>query len=115
MSGNIDLGLALVAVLREPGVEITCEDLAAWCDCAPSTIHRIERRALEKIRWSAQNPVIRSALLEGMEKPAKAGPASPFKYKPQFGVIVICESEPDQKKKFALLKKQGLKLKVVSV
>ena len=45
----------------------------------------------------------------------RAGAASPFKYKPQFGVIVICESEPDQKKKFALLKKQGLKLKVVSV
>ena len=38
-----------------------------------------------------------------------------FKYKEQFGVIVICQSEDDQKKIFERLKKEGLTLKVVTV
>ena len=35
-------------------------------------------------------------------------------YKQQYGVIVICESEDDQKKVFEELQKKGLKLKVVT-
>jgi hypothetical protein len=47
--GSIDLGLALlsVAFLGQP---LTLEDIAAWCDCEPSTIHRIERGAMLKLR-----------------------------------------------------------------
>jgi len=38
-----------------------------------------------------------------------------YKYKPQWGVIVICESEEHQKRVFEKLKKEGLKLKIVNV
>lgn len=38
-----------------------------------------------------------------------------FNYKPQFAVIVICDDEKDQIKKFEFLKKEGLKVKVVVV
>lgn len=37
-----------------------------------------------------------------------------FNYKQQYGVIVICENEDDQKKVFEELQKKGLKLKVVT-
>ena len=40
--------------------------------------------------------------------------AKDFKYKPQYGVIVICESEEDQIKMFEELKAKGLKLKIVT-
>ena len=38
-----------------------------------------------------------------------------YKYKPQYGVIVICETEKQQKALFEKLKKEGLKLKIVNV
>ena len=38
-----------------------------------------------------------------------------YTYKPQYGVIVICESETQQKRVFEKLKKEGLKLKIVNV
>jgi hypothetical protein len=37
-----------------------------------------------------------------------------FNYKEQYGVIVICETEADQKAIFEELQKKGLKLKVVT-
>ncbi len=40
--------------------------------------------------------------------------AKDFKYKPQYGVIVICENEEEQKKVFQELQEQGKKLKVVT-
>ena len=38
-----------------------------------------------------------------------------YTYKPQYGVIVICESETQQKRVFEKLKNEGLKLKIVNV
>ncbi len=38
-----------------------------------------------------------------------------FEYKPQYGIVVLCEDEKEQKRLYELLKKQGLRLKVVSV
>ncbi|MBO2656057.1 hypothetical protein I6M49_21675 [Shewanella algae] len=38
-----------------------------------------------------------------------------FKYKPRFGVIVVCEDEKTQAKTFERLKKDGYKCKVVTV
>jgi hypothetical protein len=38
-----------------------------------------------------------------------------FNYKEQYGVIVICKDEREQKKIFEMLKKKGLTLKVVTV
>jgi predicted 3-demethylubiquinone-9 3-methyltransferase (glyoxalase superfamily) len=40
--------------------------------------------------------------------------AKEFRYKPQYGVIVICENEEEQKKVFEELQKEGKKLKVVT-
>ncbi|WP_300978084.1 hypothetical protein [Flavobacterium sp.] len=38
-----------------------------------------------------------------------------FNYKEQYGVIVICDNEAEQKAIFERLKKEGLTLKVVTV
>ncbi|QBM98621.1 hypothetical protein CKAES1R_03774 [Pseudomonas aeruginosa] len=38
-----------------------------------------------------------------------------FKYKPRFGLIIPCRDEQDQQQKFAQLKAQGLKVRVVCV
>jgi hypothetical protein len=38
-----------------------------------------------------------------------------IKYKSQYGVIAVCESEDHQMKLYEKLKKQGLNLKVVTV
>ncbi len=38
-----------------------------------------------------------------------------FKYKEQFGVIVICSGEEEQKGVYEKLREMGLKLKVVCV
>lgn len=38
-----------------------------------------------------------------------------FKYRPRYGVIVVCEDESDQQRVFERLRKDGLKLKVVVV
>ena len=40
--------------------------------------------------------------------------AKEFLYKQQYGVIVICENEEEQKKVFQELQEQGKKLKVVT-
>jgi hypothetical protein len=47
---SIDLGLALLSVLREPGERLTLDDIAAWCECDRSRIAQIEFRALRKVR-----------------------------------------------------------------
>ena len=49
-TARVDLGLALLSVLRRSGEALTAHDIAAWCDCSPQTISRIERRALAKVR-----------------------------------------------------------------
>lgn len=38
-----------------------------------------------------------------------------YKYKPQFGVIVICKDEKNQKEVYERLKEEGLTLKIVNV
>lgn len=38
-----------------------------------------------------------------------------YAYKPQYGIVVMCENEPEQIRLFERLQKQGLKLKVVVV
>ena len=36
-------------------------------------------------------------------------------YRPQYGLIVVCEDERDQAKKYDQLRKKGLTVKVVTV
>ncbi len=43
------------------------------------------------------------------------GNMSKYTYKPQYGVIVICRSEEEQKAVYERLKQEGLTLKVVNV
>lgn len=40
--------------------------------------------------------------------------AKQFSYKPQYGVIVICETEEEQIKVFEELKEKGFKLRIVT-
>jgi hypothetical protein len=47
---SIDLGLALLSCLRKPGQELTCADIAAWCDCSRQSIGALEKRAVRKFR-----------------------------------------------------------------
>lgn len=111
----MDLGLALLSVLRRPGETLTLEDIAAWCGCKPSTIHRIEIGALQKARWHPQNPAVRRAILAGMKDTKPRVAATPFKYRQQYGLIVVCTDEADQKRKFEQLAKRGLTVRVVTV
>ena len=43
--------------------------------------------------------------------PARNG----FTYRPRFGIIVICDDEPDQRAKYETLRAGGYRLKVVAV
>lgn len=47
---EIDLGLAILSVLRLPGECLTQVDIAAWTDCSRQRIEQIEKQALRKIR-----------------------------------------------------------------
>lgn len=38
-----------------------------------------------------------------------------YAYRPQYGLVIICQDEPEQIKLFNQLKSQNLKLKVVTV
>lgn len=49
------------------------------------------------------------------EKPQKHYGKNGFCYKPQYGVVVICQDEQHQRHTYEALKKQGLTLKVVTV
>ncbi len=103
----------MLAVRRVPGEELTLEDIAAWCDCAPSTIARIAARALQKAWWHPQNPAVWRAIVAAMKPTKKA--AKPFNYRQQYGLIVVCADEADQRRKFEQLKKRGLTVRVVTV
>lgn len=50
-----------------------------------------------------------------MAKPTQAPGKNGFKYREQYGVIVLCSSEREQQSVFNKLKKQGFKLRVVTV
>ena len=63
---NIDLGLALLSVLRQPGECLTREDIAVWCDCRPQAIARIEQQALRKLRLRLQEELQRAEAEEAV-------------------------------------------------
>jgi len=46
---DIDLGLAAARALN-PGKQMTCDEIAAYCSCSRNRIHQIERKALAKVR-----------------------------------------------------------------
>ena len=50
-----------------------------------------------------------------MVQPQQAPGSNGFKYREQYGVIVLCTSEREQQAIFNKLKKQGFKLRVVTV
>src|SRR5258708_481383 len=47
-SRRIDLGLAILSVLAQPGARYTLADIAAFCDCTKGTVEVIERKAMAK-------------------------------------------------------------------
>ncbi len=51
-----------------------------------------------------------------MPTPRKRPPArNGYKYKPQFGIIVMCRDEAEQKRRYEQLSTKGWGLKVVTV
>lgn len=57
---------------------------------------------------------VRRARMRTKYRPLKRA-AVKFQYKEQFGVIVICHTEPDQRRIYHKLTRQGLACKVVVV
>lgn len=49
------------------------------------------------------------------EKPRQPPGVNGFKYRQQYGLIVICADETAQQQAFAALRQQGYKVKVVTV
>jgi DNA-directed RNA polymerase sigma subunit (sigma70/sigma32) len=47
---QIDMSLAVIDIVREPGVPITSRVIAEICGCSHTAIQDIERRALQKLR-----------------------------------------------------------------
>lgn len=58
----------------------------------------------------AQTPESRPAKKAGL-RPGENG----FKYRPQYGLVVVCKDEAHQQRLYARLTKQGLAPKVVCV
>ncbi|WP_198363715.1 hypothetical protein [Burkholderia ubonensis] len=50
-----------------------------------------------------------------MPLPAKQPGRNGYKYKQQYGVVVVCRDEAEQQAAYQALRKQGYKLKVVCV
>ena len=47
---DIDLGLAILETIAEPGQRFTQDEIASVCGCSTAYIYLIERRALQKLR-----------------------------------------------------------------
>lgn len=52
---------------------------------------------------------------DGHEARSLKGAARPFVYRQQYGLIVVCSDEADQRRKYERLRKRGYKLRVVTV
>lgn len=74
---RIDLGLAILSVLRKPGQTLTSNDIAAWCDCSGQAIRQIEAKAIRRLRnkFSAQERELFAALTS--ERRVALPPAHP--------------------------------------
>ena len=53
--------------------------------------------------------------LDETQKPPKMLGANGFKYRQQFGLVVVCKDEADQQRHYAALLKLGYRPKVVCV
>ena len=51
---SIDLGLAVLSVVRPPGESLSCALIAEICECSTGAISAIERRALRKLRRAVE-------------------------------------------------------------
>jgi len=66
-SERVNLGLALLQRQCKPGVPLTIDDIAAWCDVGHSAIQHIEQTALRKLRKRMiGDPGLREALAHFM-------------------------------------------------
>jgi len=64
-SNGIDLGLAVLSAIRQPGEHFTYDVMAAACGCARSAIYQIERNAMRKLANRLQfqkDPALREAV-----------------------------------------------------
>jgi DNA-directed RNA polymerase specialized sigma subunit len=50
---SIDLGLAVIAAVRQPGERMTAVDIAEICGVSQAAIWQIERKAIAKLQRAA--------------------------------------------------------------
>lgn len=55
-SVNIDIGLAVLDIMRPQGVPITRECIAETCGCTPEYIYNLEKRGIQKLQHKLRNP-----------------------------------------------------------
>tara|TARA_R110002153_G_C13305448_1_gene495988 strand:+ start:586 stop:792 length:207 start_codon:yes stop_codon:yes gene_type:complete len=63
-SCEIDLGLAVLSVLLEPGMTVTRGDLAEVCGCSKYRIEEIEKQALKRFERLARQKGLHNYLDE---------------------------------------------------
>lgn len=56
---GIDLGLAVLSLVRIQGVELSSNDIAAFCGCSASYIREIESNALKKLRHPSKKWILK--------------------------------------------------------
>jgi hypothetical protein len=100
------------------GETLTQAEVARLLGIRRQTVHAIERRALGKIRrgLSADTSDTNEDMAEkGSSRPPVRHPPRPPKgrYRQQYGVIVLCADEAEQRSVYERLKSEGLKIRVV--
>jgi hypothetical protein len=63
---RINLGLDLAHASLKAGERLTCEDIAAWCDCTERTIMNIEASALAKLRKALRKAGVGRSVLASL-------------------------------------------------
>jgi hypothetical protein len=66
---EIDLGLAVLSVVRKPGVRLSAYDIAAWCGCSKRYIEAEDGRALMKLRARLRELAITPELSDSIHFP----------------------------------------------
>jgi len=64
-TNRVNLGLTLLSRRCLPGVPLTHDDIAAWCDVGAAAIWVIEQKALQKLRKRLachRDPVLRELI-----------------------------------------------------
>jgi len=77
---RFDLGLAIAACYAEPGVPMSCEQLAEFCGCSHQYMWQVEKKALRKLR-KALGPDQLAELRTGLHRREHPLPTAPSDFR----------------------------------